>query len=156
MKAISVWQPWASLVACGAKRIETRGWETSYRGPLAIHAAKKWDGELRETLRRPIFRGALHEVLGWHQLRVLDSHKLVNVLPHGMVLCVVDLVNCVPIERAIAAGISLPEYQYGNYAPGRYAWKLENVRPLTPFEFKGRQGFFEVPDEMVAAAGGGR
>lgn len=49
MKTISLWQPWASLVAIKAKRIETRSWYTSYRGPLAIHAAKvfpKWVHEL--------------------------------------------------------------------------------------------------------------
>ena len=41
MKAITIWQPWASLLACGGKRFETRSWATSYRGPIAIHAAKK-------------------------------------------------------------------------------------------------------------------
>jgi hypothetical protein len=38
MKALSLWQPWATLVSIGAKRIETRSWPTKYRGPLAIHA----------------------------------------------------------------------------------------------------------------------
>lgn len=41
MKALTLWQPWASLIAVGAKTIETRGWATNYRGPLAIHAAKR-------------------------------------------------------------------------------------------------------------------
>jgi hypothetical protein len=41
MKAITIWQPWASLIAIGAKQYETRSWETKYRGPIAIHAAKK-------------------------------------------------------------------------------------------------------------------
>ena len=41
MKALSLWQPWASLVALRVKTIETRSWSTSYRGPLAIHAAKR-------------------------------------------------------------------------------------------------------------------
>lgn len=41
MKAITLWQPWASLVAVGAKTIETRSWSTKHRGPLAIHAAAK-------------------------------------------------------------------------------------------------------------------
>jgi hypothetical protein len=41
MKAITIWQPWASLKACGAKEFETRSWATSYRGPIAIHAAAK-------------------------------------------------------------------------------------------------------------------
>lgn len=33
MKAISLWQPWASAIAVGAKRVETRSWATKYRGP---------------------------------------------------------------------------------------------------------------------------
>lgn len=49
MKALTVWQPHASLMAIRAKRIETRGWSTSYRGPLAIHAAaRKPDVEMLE------------------------------------------------------------------------------------------------------------
>lgn len=49
MKAITVRQPWASLVAAGVKTIETRSWATKYRGPLAIHAGKAtpdglWEG----------------------------------------------------------------------------------------------------------------
>ena len=40
MKAISLWQPWASAMALGLKRNETRSWETLVRGPIAIHAAK--------------------------------------------------------------------------------------------------------------------
>lgn len=39
MKAITIWQPWASLIACGAKQYKTGSWATSYRGPIAIHAA---------------------------------------------------------------------------------------------------------------------
>ena len=41
MKAISFWQPWATAIAAGVKKIETRGWQTAYTGPLAIHAAKR-------------------------------------------------------------------------------------------------------------------
>lgn len=39
--ALSLWQPWASLIALGVKTIETRSWSTQYRGPLAIHAGAK-------------------------------------------------------------------------------------------------------------------
>jgi hypothetical protein len=38
MKALSLTQPWASLVVAGAKKLETRSWPTYYRGPLLIHA----------------------------------------------------------------------------------------------------------------------
>ena len=39
MKAITIWQPWATLLPLGVKLYETRSWATSYRGPIAIHAA---------------------------------------------------------------------------------------------------------------------
>jgi hypothetical protein len=41
VRALSLWQPWASLVAEGIKTIETRSWGTRHRGPLAIHASKR-------------------------------------------------------------------------------------------------------------------
>jgi len=41
MKALSIKQPWASLIAQGKKTIETRTWKTNYRGPLLICASKK-------------------------------------------------------------------------------------------------------------------
>jgi len=40
MKALTISQPFASLIASGEKWIENRRWETKYRGPLAIHAGK--------------------------------------------------------------------------------------------------------------------
>lgn len=40
MKAISVRQPWASLIAGGLKTIETRKWFTKYRGDILIVASK--------------------------------------------------------------------------------------------------------------------
>lgn len=40
MKAISLWPPYASFIVAGLKRIETRSWKTSYRGPIAIHQTK--------------------------------------------------------------------------------------------------------------------
>jgi hypothetical protein len=41
VKALSVKQPWANLIASGEKTIETRRWETAYRGPLLIVSLKK-------------------------------------------------------------------------------------------------------------------
>ena len=41
MRALSLRQPWASLIADGHKTIETRTWRTRYRGPLAIHASAR-------------------------------------------------------------------------------------------------------------------
>jgi hypothetical protein len=42
LMALSIRQPWASLIAEGVKDVENRTWPTSRRGPFLIHAAKKW------------------------------------------------------------------------------------------------------------------
>lgn len=39
MKALTIRQPWAWAILHAGKGIENRSWTTSYRGPLAIHAA---------------------------------------------------------------------------------------------------------------------
>lgn len=59
MKALSVRQPWATLIAIGAKRIETRSWRTRYRGPLAIDASGRMSREDMFLCRQAPFREAL-------------------------------------------------------------------------------------------------
>ncbi|MGE5593799.1 MAG: ASCH domain-containing protein [Betaproteobacteria bacterium] len=86
MKAITLIQPWASLVAIGAKRIETRSWATDYRGPLAIHAAKgfpKWAQELcyKEPFATLLFNVKTGYYHPWK-------------LPRGVVIAVCALVGC--------------------------------------------------------------
>jgi len=49
VKAISVWEPWASWMRAGLKRNETRDWPMSYRGPLLIYAAKCWTRDQQEA-----------------------------------------------------------------------------------------------------------
>jgi len=50
MKAISLCQPWADLIALGYKTVETRYWATKYRGPLLICAAKRHDRAVQEQI----------------------------------------------------------------------------------------------------------
>lgn len=40
LRAITVWEPYATYIACGVKMTETRDWSTPYRGPIAIHAGR--------------------------------------------------------------------------------------------------------------------
>jgi hypothetical protein len=56
MKAITIIQPWATLIAFGEKEFETRSWATNYRGNLAIHAGRKID---KEAFRQPAIISAL-------------------------------------------------------------------------------------------------
>ena len=58
IKLISLWEPWATLMAIGAKRIETRSWRTPYRGWLAIQAGAtaklgrhKFDADMELSMR---------------------------------------------------------------------------------------------------------
>lgn len=59
MRAISLLQPWATLVALGAKRRETRSWPTRYRGPIAIHASKGMPRASEEACSLPLIKEVL-------------------------------------------------------------------------------------------------
>jgi hypothetical protein len=66
MKAISLWQPWASLIACGAKPFETRHWAPPREligQTIAIHAAKKIDREIISFAEELVF--GQHEAGGF-------------------------------------------------------------------------------------------
>ncbi len=84
MKAITLWQPWATLVAIGAKRFETRSWSTHYRGPLAIHAAKT-SRDIKRYRGRPKIEEALAR-----------AGCSFDTLPRGVVVCAARLVEPVP------------------------------------------------------------
>jgi activating signal cointegrator 1 len=139
MKALTVMQPWATLVALGAKRIETRSWSTSYRGPLAIHASSRISREAAVICREPPFREAL-AAGGYDE----ESGSVINPfgLPLGAVIAVATLVDVQRITREHAP--AEPERSFGDYAPGRFAWLLDHVRRLPePVAAKGALGLWE-------------
>jgi hypothetical protein len=101
MKALSLWQPWASLIALGVKTIETRGWATKYRGPLAIHAAQRLPrdfdnvGAFRVT-EYPDMEGprpTRFELMGEGP----DGWVREHAMPFGAIAAVCTLVDCLPI-----------------------------------------------------------
>ena len=152
MKAISLWEPWASLMMLGAKTIETRSWPTKHRGPLLICAAqgglsraKLW----RQTYHQSAFRAALAPLTDNNRI-FLGKFNFY----FGYALCVVDLIDCFPTEapevRRIA-DVDENEYLFGNYEPGRFAWITRKACPLrTPVRVTGRQMIFNVPDDVIA------
>lgn len=133
MKAISLHQPWATLVAIQAKQYETRSWYTSYRGPLIIHAAKRYDeGAQRGPDRTHFIKAFLDAGITHYSSQI----------PLGAYLCIVDLVNVVTTESVVNS-LSEQEKAFGNYLPGRFAWKLENVRTFPePVPARGFQGLW--------------
>lgn len=119
MKALSLWQPWATLVALGEKRIETRSWSTQHRGLLAIHATKQFPREAQELAQTPPF------------IYVLNAADYLHVkqLPTGVILAICELVDCVPTDQA-RGYISKQEKAFGDYSNGRWAWLLSNIVAL--------------------------
>src|SRR4051794_27044458 len=105
MKALTLTQPWASLVAIGAKKIETRSWPTRYRGLLAIHAAARGMRAARQTATAPPFSNALLKAAynPWPHPYGADLVEL----PLGAVVAIVRLVHCLPTP---AEGSSWREY----------------------------------------------
>jgi hypothetical protein len=128
MKALSLTQPWASAIAVGIKQWETRSWSTSLRGQIAIHAAKGFPGWAKEFSRSEQSAGRLPQ----------------GALPLGSIVCVAELVECRQTEL-VDREIGEIERMYGDYEPGRFAFKLINVRPLAqPVFWRGALGFWAV------------
>jgi len=154
VKAISLWEPYASLVRTGAKTWETRSWATKYRGPLLICAAKKGisvnyntrlirvEKELVRKLDNPFIQEGL--TTDWDKNYPPILSQLVYRLNFGMATAIIELVDCVEVGHVCTSEIER-EQAFGDFSPGRYAWKLRLIDgTFEPFPVKGRQGIFEV------------
>ncbi|NKQ22648.1 ASCH domain-containing protein [Brevibacillus laterosporus] len=137
MKAITIHQPWATLIALGEKKFETRSWRTKYRGELAIHAGKKVD---KEACQQEPFRS------------VLAKYGLTaDNLPTGAIVATCLLTECLQVHvktgfYAVAGDsnhqIEGNEYTFGWYELGRFAWKLTNVKQVELISARGKQGLW--------------
>lgn len=82
--ALCLYEPYASAVALGLKKIETRGWKTDYRGPLVIHASKN---------------NAMTHGLSLFKYFAASGYGTHIPWPFGCALALCDLVDCVPVEK---------------------------------------------------------
>ncbi|NEU77349.1 ASCH domain-containing protein [Hassallia byssoidea VB512170] len=130
--AISLWQPWASLIPLGLKHYETRTKKTNYRGKLLIcstatHTAKQYQQYFKicEELQLP----------PWEKTN----------FPCGCAIAILDLVDCIEMTAEFIAQQSATQILCGDWRRRRYVWKLENIQPLTEsFAVKGKQGLFNI------------
>lgn len=139
LRAISLWQPWASLMAIGAKHIETRHWPTDYRGYVAIHAAQKWTADLRAICDASPFCEALFD----------DGHfEKPNDLPRGCIVAVGHLSGYVSTnERDLLPEPHTSERFFGNYDRDRYMWLFPRIYKLSsPVYVRGQQGFWRLSE----------
>ena len=119
MKALSIRQPWAWLIANGYKDIENRNWHTRFRGRIYIHAGKRFD----------------NDAIGWLIDRGLAPIKTVipdiDDIPRGAIIGEVDIVDCVT-------------HSSSPWFVGTYGFVLANVEQYDkPIPCRGKLGFFE-------------
>lgn len=145
MKAITIWQPWASLIVMNKKHNETRSWATKYKGEILIHAAKKPYTQVEKLISNDS-RRAIEETLNIKQLE------------YGAILGYVNLVDCVLITDEYSEfikNITPNEYLFGDWTPGRYAWVFTDPimfkRPITA---KGQQGLWNFNKSEYMGTGG--
>lgn len=156
MKAITLWQPYASLVAIGAKPHETRSWATSYRGLIAIHAGVK---PAHEMDLATIY--ACREAFGLPHEKPFPEY--VRELPHGAVVATATLAECWQVVKHTPTAVILrqsngvgedkipidaPYLMFGDYRVGRYIWALTDVCALqAPIPAKGKQGLWNWEED---------
>jgi activating signal cointegrator 1 len=167
MRALSITQPWATLIARGRKRIETRSWRTAYTGPLAIHASQGfplWARSLcfDDVIYRALFDRTVMDDLrkGW------DHASSVAALPRGAVIATARLTICEATDSAraedILANVGTPdEWHFGDYSPGRWMWVLADAQQLPePVPARGSLGMWDwtppasLPLVIVSGGGG--
>lgn len=147
MRAITLHQPYASLVALGAKSNETRSRSLKYRGPLLIHAAMKIPKHLLQVISSPPFN-----------LYIKDQ----QLLPLGAIVAVAEMYDDVEADTYVdevarkartADGKKLQmmrhELQFGNYETGRRVWRLRNVTAIDPIPISGQQGIWIPPQSVI-------
>lgn len=122
MRALSILQPWAELIASGVKKIENRTWQHAHRGPVAIHAGKgkqcyKEDANV------------------WEQ-RYEVRMPLVGEVAFGAIVAVAELIACVRLENL---GRDFPELVGSRFAEGPWCWILKDARRIEPIACPGQQ-----------------
>jgi len=134
MRAVTVCQPYAELIAAGVKLVENRTWPTKYRGRLLIHAGRSRD---------------------WMSTRVVDgvefcahTQKPVDLLAFGAVIATVTLLDCLPIEE-IRAGKHDDRFPWLNaheHTEGPFCWIFDKgvTRFEKPLQYRGKQGLFDI------------
>lgn len=137
IRAVSLWQPWGELIVCGSKHFETRSWSTNHRGPILIHAAKRYPTQEKKWTQ------------SLYRLGHLDRSP--RNIPLGALIGICRLIEVWSSEHPMLDAYKLTyEKQFGDFRPGRFAWELEDVlRFEKPVSYRGRQGLFRVPAEAL-------
>jgi hypothetical protein len=148
VKALSFWQPWCEVILEHGKRIENRErWSAcNYRGPILIHAAKTFGGAVafHETVKRLVSMGAVEGLpLCLNRRGEWAPDATANL---GGIVGRANIVGVVKDSSDIARQGLGDQLRWWH---GGFALVLDNVQRLPFVPWKGKQGFFEVPDDYA-------
>lgn len=131
--ALSIRQPWAWLILNAGKDIENRDWHTNFRGRVLIHASKSCT------------KAEYADAVDFLEVRKLDhlgiAFPSIDQLQRGGIVGSVEIVDCVEASES-------PWYM------GNFGFVLRNPKPLPFIPWKGRLGFFNVPESALSVAPG--
>lgn len=139
-KALVVDQPWATIIAARMKRVVTLRYPTMYRGPLAICASRiSSEPGLEKTVDS--VKGLLGDDHSYALVRQIESFRY----PLGAVICIGTLVSCEQITLGLIAESNPAERALGDWQVGRYAWRVDEMRPIEPYPMHmGKEAFADV------------
>ncbi len=122
MKAITIKQPWATLIAEGYKEYEFRNWKTKYRGEILIHAGKGIDK------------------------KAMERFQYLNLkYPIGQIIAKAIITDCVKVDDELREELKKKDpivykgviNKTSNDWDG-YGFKLENIERIEPIEISGK------------------
>ena len=125
MKALTVKQPWATLISEGIKKYEFRSWKTNYRGKILIHAGAGIDKE-----------------------KLKEFKKLNLDYPKKRIVAVAEIEDCLELTDELNDKIIKEKnIAQGNKKRTGYAWKLKNIKKINNSkEINGKLGLWNVDD----------
>lgn len=143
MRGLSLLEPWASLMARGYKRVETRSWRTAYRGDVVIHAsAGRTACRITHEVEKLWRDAGLEMPEGW-PMKAAEY-------PLGRLLAVGRLVDVVEMDDALIARQTRMERAFGVWQPKRFAWFFDQMRVVEHIPWTGALGLWKVPAELEA------
>jgi len=148
MKALTIWQPWASLILAGAKPFEFRHWRippAMVGQRIGIHAGARpvrvsEIAQLRDEVEaEPGVAGLLDAAIALPLLRRWAEEPW--RLPRSSIIATAQLLLPIPIAALVAAGKIKIDSDRINH--GVWAWPLSDVQAVEPmFPARGAQGFW--------------